>query len=152
MSFGSWLLALTWQLPQTLLGLFVAAISSRGLMENRRPPDVNRRYIVYIRDSRVHCVLGPFIILPLRLPIPEEEIVLHDWGHTRQSRRFGPLYLFVVSIPSLIRWSLVQLGHLSIDRYYGGWPEKHADILGGVSRPGQVTTLLGKLSGKEMQL
>ncbi len=62
----------------------------------------------------------------------------HEFGHSLQSRRFGPLYLLVVGVPSVgrviysamyYRWTGTSWTH-----YYDAWPEDDADRLGGVVR------------------
>src|SRR5262249_28015514 len=62
----------------------------------------------------------------------------HEYGHTFQSRWFGPLYLLVVGVPSLCR-GLYAIGYRELTRrrwrgYFDGWPEKQADRLGKVDR------------------
>ena len=60
----------------------------------------------------------------------------HEYGHSVQSRWFGPLYLLVVGLPSVSRVFYSVYFHRRTGRswngYYSGWPEDHADRLGGV--------------------
>lgn len=62
----------------------------------------------------------------------------HEWGHTRQSRLLGPLYLPVVGVPSSARavyaFFYRELTGRKWERYYAGYPENWADELGGVER------------------
>ena len=67
--------------------------------------------------------------------------IRHEQGHRVQSRILGPLYLFIVGIPSLVRniyGRLVLSKRMTIlERqiwYYGSFPENWADSLGRVSR------------------
>lgn len=60
----------------------------------------------------------------------------HEWGHTIQSRILGPLYLFIVGIPSFI-WACLygtKLFPYKRNGYYKVYPENWADKLGGVIR------------------
>lgn len=56
----------------------------------------------------------------------------HEYGHTVQSRYLGPLYLFIVGIPSLL-WAAWYRKHKR-GSYYAFYTEKWADKLGGVDR------------------
>jgi hypothetical protein len=62
----------------------------------------------------------------------------HEHGHSFQSRRYGPLYLGLVGLPSVARvvYSVAcyRLTGKSWDGYYDAWPEDDADRLGGVVR------------------
>ena len=59
----------------------------------------------------------------------------HEWGHTRDSRMFGPLYLLVIGLPSLIwAWLYGAVIPYTTNGYYKFYTEKRADRLGGVER------------------
>jgi hypothetical protein len=62
----------------------------------------------------------------------------HEWGHSVQSRTFGPLYLLIVGVPSALRVFYAAMYRFFKGRrwggYYDGWPENAADRLGGVDR------------------
>ena len=61
--------------------------------------------------------------------------VLHEYGHTIQSRMLGPLYLLIIGLPSII-WAGCFKGYRkkhNVD-YYSFATEKWADKLGGVQR------------------
>lgn len=70
----------------------------------------------------------------------DDDSIRHEYGHQIQSRRFGPLYLFIVGIPSFFRNIYDRVAHKNwtyeerVEWYYGGWPEKQADKYGGVHR------------------
>jgi hypothetical protein len=53
----------------------------------------------------------------------------HEYGHTVQSERWGPLYLPVIGVKSLLEVWFDNDGY-----YYDDWPENEADKLGGVIR------------------
>ena len=71
--------------------------------------------------------LGKYIIVNQWMPTKE---IMHEYGHCRQSKYLGPLYLLVIGIPSLI-WAI--FGKRG-DAYYTFYTEKWADKLGGVDR------------------
>jgi hypothetical protein len=54
-----------------------------------------------------------------------EPTVAHEYGHSRQSRYFGWLYLLVIGLPSVCNV-------FSGARYYTVYPENWANKLGGV--------------------
>jgi hypothetical protein len=56
-------------------------------------------------------------------------------GHTKQSRILGPLYLFLIGIPSLI-WAGLYGSVIKSTKngYYKFYTEKWADIIAGVKR------------------
>lgn len=115
-----------WQLPQHLLGLALYLIYL----------PVPNKGVFITEEISAGISLGEIVILPKF----DETDAKHEHGHTIQSRILGPLYLFVIGIPSLC-------GNL-IDRFFHkGWPakkrnkwyfslpwEKWADKLGGVIR------------------
>ena len=56
----------------------------------------------------------------------------HEWGHTRQSRMLGPLYLIVIGLPSLLWAAWWNPGRKA--GYFDFYTEKWADRLGGIER------------------
>jgi hypothetical protein len=131
-----------WQLPQNLLGLLLvwSLKARRGILQG---PGDN----VYFTDvAGVGVSLGNYIILSSGCSLAT---LLHEWGHQKQSRWLGPLYLALVGIPSAVFCNLWdRLFHKKWDSekrvawYYSRWPEGPgghwwdrftADILGGVS-------------------
>ncbi len=59
----------------------------------------------------------------------------HEWGHSIQSLIFGPAYLLVIGLPSILR-GFSSHWHNKNDtwEYYGGFPENWADKIGEVQR------------------
>lgn len=111
-----------WQLPQNLLGLVLLLVYA---------PEVIRPYrdAAVAKSGRMRggVSLGRYIILRFDTDVN----VAHEYGHVRQSRLLGPLYLPVVGL-----WSAVRLGlHLyRPGEYFDAFPEDWADRLGGVTR------------------
>lgn len=71
------------------------------------------------------------------------ETINHEFGHTRQSRIFGPLYLLIIGLPS-ITGNIYDRIRSRVDKnwtykrsykwYYTRPWEHGADVLGGVER------------------
>ena len=131
-----------WQLPQHLLALLLIWVTGAEKMRATEVIPINiwkydpknwfNRYISGVS-------LGMFIILPMRAV--NMKTVLHEHGHSIQSRAWGPLYLLAVGIPSAVFNNLWdRLFHKNwpaekrIKWYYSRYPEKQADKLGGVVR------------------
>lgn len=126
-----------WQLPQNLLGLLVIAVTRAELstlfVDKDQP---------YYRSRLNHCSFGVCLGEYIIFGAYSASIIgwKHESGHRKQSRVLGPLYLFVVGLPSAARnvWDRVVHRSWSVDRraewYYSGYPEKWADRLGGVTR------------------
>jgi hypothetical protein len=128
-------LLILWQLPQIIVGLLVCLISGatyRGLSIHG--------VRIYVSESMGWngVSLGDRIIVGPG-SAGEDEILRHEYGHVRQSRRLGPLYLLGVGLPSaamnlLSRASLAWGSGIYSAHYYDRWPESWADRLGKVYR------------------
>ena len=114
-----------WQAPQNVVGLVFrliygwTAILFRGV-----DVVVSSRFPGGISLGRTIIVKRPYLDNP--------DTWNHEYGHTRQSLYFGPFYLFVVGIPSLL-WAWYWTPDRSVS-YYAFYTEKWADRLGGVIR------------------
>lgn len=63
------------------------------------------------------------------------DYILHEYGHTIQSRKLGPLYLLAVGLPSIVWAGCFKNYRKKKDiSYYSVYPENWADKLGGVRR------------------
>ncbi len=130
-----WLLALTWELPQTILALlFMLLFKTKKLDKNGR--------IRRIHDNRyLTCFsLGEFIFFGRKYTdYPSwERTQKHEFGHSIQSRILGPLYLPLIAIPSVICNMLSRMDNRTgkwFYRHYYDTPWEHgADLLGKVKR------------------
>jgi len=121
------LLALTWELPQTILGLFVAVIGHDWPNPYRTVRQFRASWVFSVRGAW-GVSLGPFICLG---SWQSKFILKHEYGHSIQSMILGPLYLLVVGLPSILRASLWLLQRRDPHDYYQGYPEKWASKLGG---------------------
>lgn len=119
-----------WQFPQNIIGF----ILSRG-------------YYCYVAGAywksgwnMPGVSLGDYIIMDKETMLYSDKVVLHEKGHQKQSLMFGPLYLLVIGLPSVVRnlWDRIAHRNWSTVKrmywYYDGFPENWADKLGGVVR------------------
>ncbi len=125
---------LIWEQPQTLLGALLL-LSRKAFRLVERIDKSNGRVFVQSRGGGVS--LGLFVFYYDAWGVRE-----HEFGHTFQSRRLGPLYLLLVGIPSVSRvvyaWLYRSFSGRYWNHYFDGWPEKQADRLGGVDRKNHV--------------
>lgn len=138
MSLVDALLGATWEMPQTALG--AAALAGHLARREVRSVGIERGCVLVEIDTGA-VSLGRFVFHSRMdsayVPVgPENKD--HELGHAVQSRRYGPLYLPLVGVPSVMRVVYaVAYKHTHGRRwggYYDGWPEKQADELGGVDR------------------
>lgn len=129
-------LLLAWELPQNVLG----ALNLGGLFAMRKVRRVRfERERLMIELTGGNAVsLGLFVFWTARdnpyVPVGPENRD-HEYGHSIQSRFFGPLYLPIVGVPSSMRAGYAVVHKTFTGRrwngYYAGWPERQADELGG---------------------
>ena len=122
-----------WQLPQNLLGLIVMLFMKPYISKEKY------KGITYVVSEKMSggISLGNYIILQESYGDKNErkDVWDHEWGHTRDSRMFGPLYLIVIGLPSLIwAWMYGSIIPYTDNGYYKFYTEKRADRLGGVVR------------------
>ena len=127
------LVSFIWQLPQNLVGLAVKMICKAT------------RYSTY-EDAKVYSwninggiSLGNYIFVPYKNVNPNtyqvQQYIKHEYGHCIQSKYLGPLYLFVIGIPSFIWANCFNKYRTKHNKsYYWFYTEKWADKLGGVKR------------------
>jgi len=128
-----------WELPQSALGAL--NLGAQRLLGNVESAESRHgRLFVKLRGAGA-VSLGYFVFWSTRDTAfvrvnPDND--RHEWGHARQSRLLGPLYLLVVGVPSSLR-ALYAVAQWPVTRrpwegYYDGFPESWADRLGGVKR------------------
>lgn len=119
-----------WQAPQNLLGLVLWAIYSKGSYTQMH------RGIRVVVNPKFHggISLGNTIIVWCDYK-SNANTWNHEWGHTRQSKMLGPLYLLAIGLPSII-WAILYgwIIPFRYNGYYKFYTEKWADKLGGVVR------------------
>lgn len=123
-----------WQLPQHLFALILLgwATISRRRIAIREIGFAPERTFFYVQDFLGGISLGDFIILNEDYRNYTGNMERHEYGHSRQSRMLGPLYLLVIGLPSLL-WAtfypIKKKGHEGYDRFY---TERWANKLGGL--------------------
>lgn len=136
MSFKEFILWI-WQLPQNLLGLVMILCYKREKVYHR----LNGRIFYYTDEMPSGISLGNYIIMNRE---DKEDGMRHEYGHTVDSRRWGPLYLLVIGLPSLCGNIYDRLFHSkwkysdSCEWYYNQLWEKSADKNGGVDRKSYI--------------
>lgn len=145
-----YLLQFTWCLPQTLVGL-VVFIVCKVLKSHTL---CYRGTVVSVLPNKQGSVsLGMFIMVHAN-PLTKEtdktkfdvydpkvkhligqadDLLRHEYGHTIQSLILGPLFLFVIGLPSII-WAGLFDGYRKKHNvsYYAFYTERWANRLGGV--------------------
>lgn len=128
-----------WELPQNLLGL--ATLAAQLAARNVKCVERERgRFVVELRGVG-GLSLGSFVFHSAvdspYIPVGRENRA-HELGHAVQSRWLGPLYLPLVGAPSVARVvyarAYYRMHGARWPHYYDGWPERAADVLGGVDR------------------
>ena len=115
-----------WQLPQNLLGLIVIFV-----IDARK--DSWEGVMYYNGSLRGAVSLGRYIIIDRR-HYNDLNTLKHEYGHQRQSKYLGWLYLIVVGLPSAIRNLIWRTSYGKTHDYYKSFPENWADKLGGIRR------------------
>lgn len=115
-----------WQLPQNLLGLLLLAIYKGN---DQVVGDVIVRRSTRMRGG---ISLGKYVIVS---QWAQKKIVMHEYGHTRQSKMLGWLYLPFIGLPSIVwAWMYGNIIKPTTNGYYKFYTERWADKLGGVTR------------------
>ena len=113
-----------WGPPQTLGGLLLF-LALRG----PRRRGAFRSAVVTEWDLDEGLSLGMFVFVPHDCP---RALLVHEYGHTLQSLRLGPLYLPVVVLPSLVWAGLPACRRFRARHnysYYRFFPERWANLL-----------------------
>lgn len=124
----------TWELPQNALGYIVMKITKATALRSICP-ECN----VYSWKYDNGLSLGKYIFIPYapttQIDDSVTKYILHEYGHSIQSRYLGWFYLLVIGLPSLIWCSCCeryrQKHGVSYDSFY---TERWANKLGGVDR------------------
>ena len=126
-----------WQLPQNLLGLILLLFYKHEKEYHR----LNGRTFYYTTEMSSGISLGNYIIMNRD---DREDGMRHEYGHSIDSRRYGPIYLLVIGLPSLLGNIYDRIFHRkwkysdSCEWYYNQPWEKSADKNGGVDRKAYI--------------
>lgn len=132
---GYWLIQLTWGILMTLIGLLVTGFCI--LFLKGKPHRNGFSYIVEVGGDWGGLELGAVSLCgsysqpngPCYNPSWYKHTACHEFGHSLQNLWWGPLFPFVISIPSAIRYWMDRAGKLKSD-YEGIWFESQATRLG----------------------
>ena len=119
-----------WQLPQNLCALIMRMVYRHKTAVTVWDDKRMVRYVVVPRMYGGGISLGNIVFVKNYF-MDAMDTWAHEYGHCRQSRILGPLYLFVIGIPSLI-WAAIHTE--SMGSYYRFYTERWADKLGEVIR------------------
>lgn len=120
------ILSFIWQLPQSLIGiimlLFFRVFGYVKLISYRK--------LCFIYEAE--CMSGGISLGNFAIVSPKSakrpEIIAHEQlGHTWDSKLMGPLYLFIVGIPSLLN-AWFDFTDCYYDFYPERWSNKHAGL------------------------
>lgn len=135
------LLLFLWEFPQNLLAL-ILMLYYRVFYGKLTKTEYKGINYIWIPNCWTGVSLGAFVLLGNRYK-NKEDTVKHEYGHTLQSLYLGPLYLFIIGIPSGLGNLYSRFFHTlkhgwniasSVEWYYNQPWEKWADKLGGVER------------------
>lgn len=121
------ILSYLWELPQNLIGLGLSFIYKYDELI----PYGNKQ-IRYCKKFPGGISLGNYVFVGTK----KKDIIKHEYGHTIQSKLLGPLYLFIIGIPSIV-WASIygtKLVPETKNGYYKFYTERWADKLGQVER------------------
>ncbi len=125
--FFQWISRFSWELPQTVFG-YVAVQFFNLTHPSVKVEHFAGRTLVSAQNPsgrRVGIGFGNFILgmnISARL---SDTFFLHEFGHTLQSQKFGPLYLLVVGLPSLVSCSVLRWCGKIIARKNGRAVSRH---------------------------
>ena len=91
------ILLILWQLPQCLVGLVMLPF----LGKLRLVRYTNYCWAFEGEKMSGGISLGCFIFLS-KYSAKKETTILHEYGHVKQSHILGPIYLFIIGIPSIL--------------------------------------------------
>lgn len=133
MNYLKFIIRILWEFPQFILGLlcllYYRIINN---ISHIKYDKVNKVFDVR-RCELSNCFsLGIFVfMIDTRLPIGTYE---HEVGHSKQSTILGPLYLFIIGIPSATWCYYCDKYNKHGKIYYTFYTEKWADKLGNIKR------------------
>lgn len=125
-AFALWI----WQLPQNLVGLLFL-LFIQGEVKHK----LGSIKFYYAKTFPGGITLGEYVIVGTK----KEKTVRHEFGHVKQSRILGPLYLPVIGLPSIIHAGIngiINCCDKSPYGYYHLYTEAWANKLGGLNKDG----------------
>ena len=125
-----------WQLPQNLLGMLYKDCISDNIITRVNCDATD--YECYLTRNGGGVTLGRYIFVNQNYT-DLSNVILHEIGHTKQSRILGPLYLIIIGIPS-ISWAGLRrlIPALKKINYYQFYTENWANKLMGLNKEGKL--------------
>jgi len=124
---------MTWGVIQTLVGF------AGFLIYIKKPHYFYKGSVItVVKGNWGGISLGAFIFIDADITKPDaskSNFINHEYGHTLQSILLGPLYLFVIGLPSII-WARFfdKWRHKHKKSYHWFYIERLADKFGGIKR------------------
>lgn len=113
------ILSFIWQLPQNLIALIMLPFLGK-----LRLISYKKFCFAFEGEHMIGGIsLGNFAFLSTNLSRKAASVAHEQEGHTHDSKLFGPLYLFVIGLPSLIHAWLYDKNTC----YYDFWTERRAN-------------------------
>ncbi len=128
------ILAFVWGLPQNLIGFILFLYFKYD--KDTKVTRYKGSYVIHYCKNRMGAVsLGQYIFLWSNYGRNTQRVIMHEYGHTRQSHLLGPLYLIVIGLPSIV-WNMCFKNYRrrTGKSYYDFYTESWADNWGGVNR------------------
>lgn len=122
----AYLFLLVWQLPQNIIGLlFMIVFVFTGKIRKIESTKWSTAYEAETMSGGIS--LGIFCFVS-KIGAMRPASIAHELkGHTWDSRLMGPLYLFIVGIPSLLN-AACHFTECYYDFYTERWANKHANL------------------------
>lgn len=123
-----------WQLPQHLLALILIKLFKGEKVKTYYK--VNPPWEFGVSLGNYILFSTEYINFFKSSPLYEKIVVMHESGHSVQSKMLGPFYLLIVGLVSSLQNLICMFIPNSkyAENYYKRWPENWADKLGGVNR------------------
>lgn len=132
-----YILNFTWGLPTTIMGYILTIILWPFTCARKRYNYIFWNHLVFgkINKSSWGFSLGTCFFVSLG-GYQYSDLKKHEFGHTCQNAVLGPFQIFLVSIPSIVRYwwrcHLYKKGAIIKTGYYDIWFERSASDIGGV--------------------
>jgi hypothetical protein len=112
-----YLLGFTWGIIMNILGALVAAAMT---CIGRKPTRHGGSIVYTIGKDWGGLSLGIFSFVSEGA---SEHTLNHEFGHSIQNAIYGPLFPFIVWIPSVTRYWMIRTGKIKVDNYDDAWFE-----------------------------
>lgn len=119
-----WILAFTWGILLTLVSLIVSLVL---IITFHKPKKYHGIWYFSIGKFWGGAETGIMFIRDIE---SDDELSMHELGHTYQNCIFGPFTLLLVTIPSIIRYWYIRLLNMDKVNYDKPWFEGSATDLG----------------------